>query len=426
MTQIETILRNQFADLQETDFSQFIDRPEEKMVDLNSRLAQVVIGVRRSGKSTLCQKVLMRSGVNFAYVNFDDEILSNLGAEQLNDIIEILYRIHGKFTHLFLDEIQNAPSWPLFVNRLLRSGLHLIITGSNANLLGDDLVTHMAGRYNDIRLYPFSFAEYCRALQVDTETLTTKAVGLRANALDQYLINGGFPETIGSSNSKRYISSLLQVIIQKDIRKRYNVRYVSTLQQLANSTLDNFCQEMDYEEIGNNLSIKSLHTVRNYVSYLNNAYLIRLVNKYSYKSRIRQSTAKCYAIDPAFVTNHANVLQPDNLGWRLENVIAIELLRRLEHTMQNVYYIRESNSYEVDFAVTDGNHVIQLIQVTYDFSNPSTKLYNREIKGLVKAAKTTGCNNLMLVMMYGETGDDVVDGLTIHRVSAIDWLLRHD
>ncbi len=426
MQSLEIILRNQMAELEEIDYSQFIKRAEEQYLDLNSHLAQVVIGVRRSGKSTLCQKVLIQSKVKFAYINFDDEILSNLKAEQLNDLIEILYRIHGSFTHLFIDEIQNAPSWPLFINRLLRSGLKIIITGSNANLLGDDLITHLVGRYNEIRLYPFSFAEYCNILRVDTQSITTKAKGLRGYALNEYLVCGGFPETIRENSTKRYVSSLLNTIISKDICRRYKVRYLSTLKQLANISLDNFCQELDFAAISNDLAIKSVHTTKNYVSYLDNAYLIRLLHKYSYKSRERQSSLKCYAIDPSFITTHDNVLQPDNMGWRLENVVAIELLRRLEHALQNVYYVRSPHNYEVDFAVTDGNRVQQLIQVTYNFTNPSKKQYNREINGLVKAAKDTQCKKLTLVMMYGESKDVMIGEYTVHCVTATDWLCGID
>lgn len=424
MQRIEAILRDQMAELLETDYTQFVSRPEEHLLDLESRLAQVVVGVRRSGKSTLCQKVLMQAGVKFAYINFDDETLANLKAEQLNELIEALYRIHGSFTHLYMDEIQNAPSWPLFVNRLLRSGLRIILTGSNANLLGGDLVTHLAGRYNEIRLYPFSFSEYCQIRGVDTISLTTKANGLRTNALNEYLMQGGFPETIGSRNARPYVASLLSTVINKDICRRYKVRYQNTLRQLSNTMLDNFCQEIDFAAISTNLGIRSVHTAKNYISYLDNAYLIRMLHKYSYRSRERQSSKKCYAIDPAFVTTHDNVLQPENFGWRLENVVAIEVLRRLEHAMQEVYYIRQPQKYEVDFAVTDGTRVQELIQVTYDFSSPGIKLYNREVQGLVKASRDTRCSSLTLVMMYGEPKDIVVNGCTVHCVLATDWLLR--
>lgn len=423
MDRIEQILRDQREELLSTDFSQFITRPEEQEIDLNSRLAQIVIGVRRCGKSTLCQKVLSQSNVHFAYVNFDDETLATVKSSQLNDILEMLYRIYGSFTHLFMDEIQNIPNWHLFVNRLLRQGVHLVLTGSNANLLSGELSTHLTGRYSEIRLYPFSFAEYCQAKGLGLDALTTKENGLLLHALDAYLMQGGFPETIDMTLQDKYINSLYAAIISKDICQRYKVRYKKTLQQIANTLLDQFCQEVSYNSLQANYQLSSLHTAKNYVSYLENAYLIRLVPKFSFKSLERQTSRKVYAIDNAFITNHDDAVLTDSFGWRLENVVAVELLRRMKHATQQLFYLRQNKSYEVDFCIANRNRITELIQVTYDFSQPKTKLYNREIGGLLKGSAATGCTNLTLIMMSGETGDIVIEGKTIHRVLAVDWLL---
>lgn len=426
MDRIEKILRDQREELLSTDFTQFVSRKEEAEIDLNSKLAQIVIGVRRCGKSTLCQKVLVQSNVNFAYVNFDDETLASLQSSQLNDVLEMLYRIYGSFTHLFMDEIQNIASWHLFVNRLLRQGIHLVVTGSNANLLSGELSTHLTGRYNEIRLFPFSFAEYCQANEVDTSALTTKARGELLHTLDTYLMRGGFPETLAMPRQDKYISSLYAAVISKDICQRYKVRYKKTLQQIANSLLDHFCRELSYTRLQTDYKLSSVHTVMNYVSYLENACLLRLVPRFSFKSIERQTQRKVYAIDNAFITDHDDALQTESLGWRLENAVAIELLRRMEYETQQIFYLRQAKSYEVDFCIVDRNRVTQLIQVTYNFTNPPTKLFNREIGGLLKGAAATGCNNLTLIMMSGETGDLEVDGITIHRVLASDWLLGRD
>lgn len=425
MRNLETILANQRQELFRIDYSALLSRSDESKINLNSKLAQVVIGVRRSGKSMLCQKVLMQSKVNFAYVNFDDESLADLDASELNDVVETLYRIYGDYTHLFIDEVQNAPRWPLFVNRLLRQGLHLIITGSNANLLSDELITHLTGRYNEIRLYPFSFEEYCQIKGVDTQGIHTKAVGLRGYALKEYLRDGGFPETMDDEIDKiAYTKTLLDTIIQKDICKRYRVRFPSSLRQVADTIIDNFCQEINFEDIRQTYAIRSVQTVKNYVSYLNNAYLTRVLHKYSFKSTERQTNLKEYVIDNAFLSNRENALQPDNLGWRLENVVAIELLRREQYADEQLYYLRESNRFEVDFVRTQASKVLELIQVTYDFSDPSVKLFNREVGGLVKASARTGCNELTLIVMLGETGTIEHDDKRIRVVSAAEWLLH--
>lgn len=425
MNRFTSILHDQKEELEQFNVTELCPRREERLINLNSHLAQIVIGVRRCGKSTLCQKVLMESGVRFAYVNFDDERLADITASDLNSILQELYEIYGAFTHLLLDEVQNVEAWPLFVNRLLRQHHRLILTGSNANLLSSELVTHMTGRYNEIRLYPFSFNEYCTYRHVDTKSLSTKAEGLRGHALNAYLLQGGFPELMQdeSLNPQTYVQSLLRAIVEKDICKRYKVRYKQTIYQLANHMLDLFCQERSFNAIARDLQVKTVHTIKNYIGYLDNAYLLRPVKKLSFKSGERNNARKCYAVDLAFIAERENAIQTGNFGWRLENVVAIELMRRMDKAGQELYYLRDGRNYEVDFAVVDSGHVTQLIQVTYDFSNPRAKLYNREIGGLVKGAAATHCRNLTLVMMAGEEGDLTVEGLVIHRILATHWLL---
>lgn len=116
-----TIISDQKEELRHS--SKWITRQQENFINLNSDLAQIIIGVRRSGKSTMCMKRLLESGVSFAYVNFDDERFVDLAPRELNEVLSALYRVYGDFTHLFLDEVQNIKGWHLFVNRLLRQGI---------------------------------------------------------------------------------------------------------------------------------------------------------------------------------------------------------------------------------------------------------------------------------------------------------------
>lgn len=426
MKDLKRILSNQKAELDLVDLEALCSRREEQEIQLNSKLAQIVIGVRRSGKSTLCMKVLMQSGVQFAYVNFDDERLQKVGVEELDVILQELYAIYGSFTHLFLDEVQNVDGWHLFVNRLLRQGIKLVLTGSNANLLSGELSTHLTGRYHQIELYPFSFSEYCTIRGVDAHGMTTKAYGLRDKALDEYLMSGGFPELIASPEiSKRdYLFSLREAIVKKDICQRYKIRYKQTLSDLANRLLDWFCQEKSYNDIAKEMSINSVHTVKNYITYLQNAYLLCLLPKFSLKSSERNSARKMYAVDNAFISQHENALLTESFGLRLENVVAVELLRRLHSEYEQLYYLRKVQDFEVDFVVVESSHVRELIQVTYDFVEPSAKLYNREVNGLIKGSHLTRCDNLTLIMMRGEPRDIQVEGKIVHCVLAADWLLQ--
>lgn len=155
--------------------SKWVDRNEERLFEFDSTLAQVIIGVRRSGKSTLCHKVLLEHQVKYGYANFDDDRLAKLRVEDLNTVLSCIYQIYGTdIKYIFLDEVQDVEGWHLFVNRLLRTNLHVVVTGSNAKLLSGELATHLTGRYNEIHLFPFSFREYCNYHQLDTKGITTR------------------------------------------------------------------------------------------------------------------------------------------------------------------------------------------------------------------------------------------------------------
>ena len=419
------ILSDQREELTNRHWKNIVTREEEKEINLNSPLAQVVIGVRRSGKSTLCSKVMLESGLPFGYINFDDDRLGKLTVDAFDTLLRALYQLNGDFNHLFLDEVQNIEGWELFVNRMLRQGMHMLITGSNANLLSGELATHLTGRYHQIELMPFSFQEYCSCKDVNTSSYTTKAIALRDKALNDYLFTGGFPELLLLSEAEQgdYVRSLVRTIVEKDIAKRYKLRYAQTLMDVANQVLDEFTQEHSFATVQKKHNLKSPNTAKKYLQYLQNAYLVLAMPRFSLKSSERRSVHKYYAIDPAMIAKRDKALMTESLGLRLENMVAVELKRRAAIDEQ-IYYFRKVREYEVDFVRVKGTQVQELIQVTYDFTQPRTKLYNREVGNLVKASNVLHCDNLTLVVMYGEPGDIVEGGKTIHCVLATDWLLR--
>ena len=419
------ILSDQREELTNRHWKNIVTREEEKEINLNSPLAQVVIGVRRSGKSTLCSKVMLESGLPFGYINFDDDRLGKLTVDAFDTLLRALYQLNGDFNHLFLDEVQNIEGWELFVNRMLRQGMHMLITGSNANLLSGELATHLTGRYHQIELMPFSFQEYCSCKDVNIFSYTTKAIALRDKALNDYLFAGGFPELLLLSEAEQgdYVRSLVQTIVEKDIAKRYKLRYAQTLMDVANQVLDEFSQEHSFATVQKKHNLKSPNTAKKYLQYLQNAYLVLAMPRFSLKSSERRSVHKYYAIDPAMIAKRDEALMTESLGLRLENMVAVELKRRAAIDEQ-IYYFRKVREYEVDFVRVKGTQVQELIQVTYDFTQPRTKLYNREVGNLVKASNVLHCDNLTLVVMYGEPGDIVEGGKTIHCVLAAQWLLR--
>lgn len=416
------ILLDQQEELASMVGEDYVQRPEAKQFEFNSKLAQVVIGVRRSGKSTLCHMALRGKGVKYGYVNFDDDRLYKISVEDLNDILETLYIIYGTdVKYLFFDEIQNVDGWHLFVNRLLRLGLHVFVTGSNARLLSTELSTHLTGRYNEIRLYPFSFKEYCKARHVYTDKTTTKNLAAQQAALHEYLLEGGFPELDGISNRHAYVEGIVNTIITKDIKARFKLRNEEGIKVLANHFINNVGQFVNVKDITENLGIGTAKTVRNYMDYLTQAFLILPVSKFSYKSGVRIRGDKVYIIDTGLMTYRHNALSSENLGWRLENVVMMELLRRTNPSYQDIYYYRPaSSSREVDFVVTDHSKVMELIQVSLDISNPTT--LKRELKALAEASRKLHCDNLTLVAM-SQTRIEEMDGIKINVVSAAEWLL---
>ena len=416
------VLAEQQEEIKSYKPQKWVARKEEVLFEFETKMAQVVIGVRRSGKSTLCHKVLMERGLRYGYVNLDDDRLADMKTEDLNTVLSCVYQLYGTdIPYLFLDEIQNVDGWYLFVNRLLRTDLHIFVTGSNAKLLSGELATHLTGRYNEIHLFPFSFSEYCQYHHIDTQGITTKAEAERKRAFMDYIHDGGFPEMQGIRNKRVYVQSLIEAILRKDIQKRFKIRNIDALRKLAHYLINNACQEINYDEMSELLGIAD-KTAKKYIDYLSQAFLIQLLTRHSFKSKERVRNQKAYIVDAGLQGNRDNVLAPENLGWRLENVVYIELLRRCAYDFLDTYYHKPTpRAKEIDFVVCDQSKAVELIQVAYEID--SVKAYDRETSSLIKASAALSCNHLTLIA-FTQTRDVEIEGKTIHIISALEWLLN--
>lgn len=412
------ILSEQLEEVLESDMSEFCSRMEENQLSLTSNLAQVVIGVRRCGKSTLCMKYLVDNKVKFGYASLDDERFDGIQTSDLNKLLEAIYVINGDVDYLFFDEIQNADAWPLFVNRILRQHKHVFLTGRNSKLLSNELMTHLTGRHNQVALYPFSFKEFCAMNHVDCKGVTTKAIALRVAALHNYIEQGGMPELLHETNKRKYIDSLMNTIIRNDIAKRFKIRNVDVLHKIATCLCDNFAHEVVPTTLAKQFNVTP-HTAGNYFRYLKEAFLLVGIPKFSFKPQERVRNEKCYVVDTAFPSEHTSGLSLENLGWKLENVVCLELLRRNTQKFNDIYYYKDGTS-ECDFVVAHNGNVLELIQVCYDISSVKTR--KREVNGLFKAAEKLHCEKLTLITFENkETINN--DGHTINVVGAADWLL---
>lgn len=360
---------------------------------LKSKLIKVVTGVRRAGKSVLCYKFLRNK--KFAYFNFDDERFLDFKA---NDILSAFYEIYGKdFKFIFLDEIQILDNWQLFVNRLHRMGFNLFITGSNATLLSKELATHLTGRHLTIELFPLSFREYLTSVNFKEDIGTTKGVSIIKKELTNYLENGGFPEiVIEKENAKFYLRELYTRIVERDIIQRYNISYKKTFREIALTLLSNPSKLISYNKLKNQFNLGSDHTIKNYLNYLEEAYVFFFISKYSFKPvEIEKSQKKIYSIDTGIISN-LSLKNSLDFGAIYENAVALELLRQKSFNPRlEIYYWKNQLQEEVDFIIKEETKIKQLIQVSYNLNELNTK--KRELKALLKAAKELKCTNLIII-----------------------------
>ena len=396
-------------------------RPMER-IELLNPCAQVVVGMRRCGKSVLCRMALQaHPEITYGYINFDDEKLKDLKAEDLNDVLEAIYIVYGEdIKVLFLDEIQDVPAWELFVNRLLRSKLHLLVTGSNSKLLSSELATHLTGRHIPIELFAFSFLEYRQFLK-RSEAKTTLARAQLRRDYDRYFDCGGLPETFAMADVRGYIHTLYDAILYRDILRRYKIRNIKTFTDVARLLMEGFAQEVSYRNIANRLGVTNIRTIQNYIGYLEGAYLIQTLNRYSTHAHERLQIGKVYATDPGYITHFTGISEGDEAkGRRLENIVFIQLRALREWLDYEIYYYRDQ-SHEIDFVLRRSGSPIRLVQVSYSLANEKTR--SRELSALFEVGRKLKCEDLVLITDH-ENGEETRYGMTARIVDVTAWLLE--
>ncbi len=388
---------------------------EHARKNLENSLIKVIVGPRRAGKSVFALQIL--EGVDFAYLNFDDERL--IGLSDYDEILKAIMQVYGDTRYFLFDEIQNLDKWELLVNRLQRRGFNLVLTGSNSKLLSRELSSHLTGRYIQFRILPFSFAEFLKAKDfILDETINLKEQqGILLNHLGTYLLTGGFPEIVVKNiDQQGYLKTLFDGILFKDIVKRYNIRQPQKLYDLGLYLLTNHSNEFSFNRLKNFLGFKSVHTVENYFGYFKEAFLLFDLERFSFKLRESiKSPRKAYGFDTGMIQAVKFRTSPDS-GKLLENLVAIELLRR----ENDLYYYKTRNNREIDFVVKEGLKIVQLIQVCYEMS-PSYQTKNREIDGLAKAASELKCDNLT-VLTWDYNGEETVNKKTVRIVPVWVWI----
>lgn len=419
MIKIKEVLLRQKQEIEEKLKQHYINR-QIKPISFDNQLINIIIGPRRCGKSFLgLHLVSSDKDRPFAFLNFDDEIAVDINEYDL--LLAEMNSVYGTTSKILFDEIQNLSRWELLLNRLQREGVNLVITGSNAHLLGSELATHLTGRHTQIVLFTFSFAEYLEALKA-TENSKKSYI---QSACNRYLTDGGYPEPLMTNvNRKDYLTTLFQATIYKDIVKKRRISASRIIEDLARYLISNTGTEYSYRTLVRVIECKSDRTARKYVSMLEEAFLLFSVPRFSFKVR-EQAAAnkKIYCIDNGLITAIGFSLSP-GIGRLAENAVAICLHKKeLEGTIRLFFWKNQSHE-EVDFVVVKDLSVHLLIQVCWNLDNPKTR--NRETRALIKASKELQCNNLLILTEDNEGSEQITwSGLTetVRFLPLWKWLL---
>ena len=364
---------------------------------LDSTVIKLITGPRRAGKSVFALQMLSKK--NFAYLNFDDSLLLEHFDE--NEIMQTLSEVYPGYTYLLLDEIQNLGGWDMWVGKLRRRGINLVLTGSNAKMLSSEMATVLTGRYIEIEMLPFSLSECLSYQNIHKHPELPEEKGILMNEIDAYLRIGGFPEISKTREiAKSYIGSLFDSIILKDVAGRHKLRKTQELYQLADYLISNYCNQLSYNEIAKNMNMGSVTTVKKFCNYLAEPYLFFYLPRFNNKLRLmKNAPKKVYVVDNGFIFARSFELSA-NKGRQLENMVYIELLRRGYKTGDTLFYYHTKNDREIYFVLRESNRITQLIQVAYELSTPKSR--ERELRALEEAARELNCENLLLITWANE------------------------
>lgn len=416
---MNTIIQNQRKERDELLARPYLMRKSNTDIGvlLSNPMIKLITGPRRVGKSTYA--LLMLQGRNFAYLNFDDNLLLSAWDEEL--VMRTLDEVYAGYEYLLLDEVQNLKDWDVWVSKLYRRGKNLVITGSNAKMLSSEMATVLTGRYLQVEMLPFSLSETMEWKGVSTGGDENARQTEMTVIADDYLRNGGYPETIDMrSITRSYLSTLFDSIIWKDVAKRHNIRNITDLNNLALYLLSNFCNPLSANDIAREISMTSVTTTRKFMDYLHEPYLFYYLPRFNNKLKLmKKAASKVYVIDNGFVAAKAFNLS-ENLGRLLENEVFVELLRMGYKVETTLFYYRSRNDREVDFVTRQGTRIERLIQVCYDMSSPKTE--KREVDSLIECAGELKCNNLMVITNNDER-EILKDGYNIKVVPFVKFVM---
>ena len=396
-----------------------IPRTRLAEVEKSASLPQAVIvsGLRRVGKSTLLLQMAHKLGKDaFYYINFEDDRFLGFEAQDANDLYQVLVELFGERKIFIVDEIQNVPGWERFIRRFMDMGFKFYITGSNASLLSRELGTRLTGRYVPIELFPFSFKEYLQfkgeALP-DLKRMKTADTARLNSLMNEYLRVGGIPDAIKYPELP-LLRTLYEDVLYRDIATRYRLDAVTALRELAYYLISNPSVTVSFNKLKEQFRLGSVNTIKSYVDYMQNSWLIFMLNVYDYSVKRRQiAPKKTYCIDTGISSAVGFGFSP-NTGRLLENLVFLALRQKTS----GIFYHLSPDGFEVDFYLPETR---QLIQVTHSMENPST--HERELRALESAISTLKADSALILTSANEDGI-LVKGTRVDIRSTAEWLLE--
>ena len=372
----------------------------EKLEDYkDSDFVKVFTGIRRSGKTSLLHSwadELEKKGINkenIIFISFESPKYNSI--DNNNDLDKIIYEktknIEGKI-YLFFDEIQEVKEWEKSINGYrVTLDCDIYISGSNSKLLSGELATHLAGRYVNIRVYPFSFKELLQYKEeIENIELTKENITVLFN---EYYINyGGMPSILSLKNDeskKTALTDIYDSILLNDIIARFNIKNIDLLKRYIKFMVNSIGQTYSSEKIKNYLKSNDIYTTLNtllkYNDYLQQTFFISKCRRYDLKGKkMMKIKEKYYLMDHGF---HHTIVEKNSL-WLpriIENIVYIELLRRgYEVTVGRLGEERNDDNnkeIEMDFVCEKSGKYIY-IQVSYTIAQEKTM--KREIKPFFK------------------------------------------
>ena len=327
--------------------------------------ALIVSGVRRCGKSTLLHQLLKKKHTESLYINFDDPRLYDFEISDFQKLDQLITEAGNRV--LMFDEIQIIKGWERYVRQKLDENFKVFVTGSNASLLSKELGTSLTGRHITSELFPFSFKEFCRFKDIEPNEHATK----------EYMQLGGFPEYL-KNPIEEILANLLDDILIRDIAVRYGIKDIRGLKRLTVFLLSNIGNLTSANKLREPAGINSTTTILEYLSHLEQSYLVSLVPMFDYSLKKQTiNPKKIYAIDMGLVTSNVNRIKGDE-GHKLENMVYNTLRLRYK----DIYYHRRDN--ECDFITLEKGAITQAIQVCMELNADNQSL---EFDGLIDALK---------------------------------------